>query len=104
MFGIYLRLTGDERGIGYSVYYYERYMSGSPRTRVIAVDGVEPSTETIASRKYPFVSEVFVVTRGDLPPTAPARRLRDWLLSAEGQAVVRESGYVPLPNNPRKER
>jgi len=96
MSSTFLELTGDEAGIGYSVYYYERYMSGSPRTRVIAVDSVEPSAETIASKKYPFVSEVFVVTRTDLTADAPARRLRDWLLSAEGQAVVRESGYVPL--------
>ena len=99
MSSTFLELTYNKDGIGYSVYYYERYMSGSPRTRVIAVDGVEPTPETIANRKYPFVSEVFVVTRADLPPAAPARRLRDWLLSPEGQAVVRESGYVPLAQN-----
>jgi ABC-type Fe3+ transport system substrate-binding protein len=26
-----------------------------------------------------------------------AVRLRDWLLTPEGQALVKESGYVPAP-------
>jgi phosphate transport system substrate-binding protein len=71
-------------------------MSGSPRTRTIAVDGVEPTYETIRQRKYPYTTEVFVVTRKGIVPTDPAARLRNWLLSPEGQSVVRESGYVPL--------
>jgi phosphate transport system substrate-binding protein len=93
----FLELTDNENGIGYSVYNYERYMSGSPRTRTIPVDGVEPSAETIAARKYPYVSEVLVVTRKGDQPDSPAIKMRDWLLSPEGQSIVHESGYVPLP-------
>jgi phosphate transport system substrate-binding protein len=95
MSSTFLQLTNDEEGIGYSVYYYERFMSGSPRTRTIAVDGVQPDYDSIRERKYPFLSEVLVVTRKGLAANSPAKRLRDWLLSSEGQAVVRESGYVP---------
>jgi phosphate transport system substrate-binding protein len=91
----YLQITSDELGIGYSVYYYEHFMSGSPRTRMIAVDGIEPNPETIGGRKYPYVSEVFVVTRNGLPSDSPAAKLGAWLLSPEGQLVVRASGYVP---------
>ena len=93
----YSALTGDSNGIAYSVFYYEHFMSGSPYTRTIAVDGVKPTTETIGSGKYPYVTKVYVVTREDEPVDSGARRLRDWLLSPEGQAVVEESGYVPLP-------
>lgn len=92
----FLWLTSDEKGIGYSVYYYEHFMSGSPRTQMIAVDGIEPNPETIATRKYPYVSEVFVVTRKGLPISSPTAKLRAWLLSPEGQSVVLASGYVPL--------
>jgi phosphate transport system substrate-binding protein len=95
MSSVYLELSSDPSGIGYSVYYYEHYMTGGSRTKMIAVDGVEPTFETIRDRKYPYTCEVFVVTRKGLEPEAPARKLRDWLRSAEGQAVVRESGYVP---------
>ena len=102
MGGPFVVLHGAKNGLAYSVYYYERYMAGSARTKVIAVDGVEPTDDSIRTRKYPFVSEVLIVTRKDLDPKAPAARLRDWLLSPEGQAVVYESGYVPLPANSSK--
>jgi phosphate transport system substrate-binding protein len=99
MSSVFLELTSDKGGLAYSVYYYERFMSGSPRTRTIAVDGAEPTFDTIRRRKYPYATEVFAVTRKGIDPQAPAARLRDWLLSAEGQSVVRESGYVPLITN-----
>lgn len=95
----YLELTYNAKGLGYSVYYYEQFMSGSPRTRTIAVDGIEPNHDTIARRQYPYVTEILVVTRQGLDAKAPAARLRNWLLSREGQAVVRESGYVPLSSD-----
>jgi phosphate transport system substrate-binding protein len=78
------------------VHYYEQYMIGSAATKSIAIDGVLPSFESIQARTYPHVSEVFVAIRKNEPEGAPARQLRDWLLSEEGQSVVRESGYVPL--------
>ena len=71
-------------------------MAGSAYTRNLAVDGVEPTFETIRDRKYPYAAEVLVVTRKGMDPAAPAARWRAWLMSPEGQAVVRESGYVPI--------
>jgi phosphate transport system substrate-binding protein len=96
MSGVYLALTSDKQGIAYSVHYYEQFMAGSPCTRTIAVDGVEPSYDSIGQGKYPFTAEVLVVIRKGLDQSTAAVRLRDWLRSPEGQAVVRESGYVPI--------
>jgi phosphate transport system substrate-binding protein len=96
MSSVFLELSRSEWGLGYSVYYYERYMSGSARTRTIAVDGVEPTADTIRRRTYPFVAEVYVVTRKGIPADSPTANWRNWVLSSEGQAVVQESGYVPI--------
>jgi phosphate transport system substrate-binding protein len=96
MSSVFLELTRNKKGIAFSLFYYEQFMSGSPRTRTIAVDGVRPSAKSIADRSYPFLSEVFVVTRRGIADDSPAAKLRSWLLSPEGQALVRESGYVPL--------
>jgi phosphate transport system substrate-binding protein len=96
MTGPYVALTRDKGGLAYSVYYYERFMSGSPRTRVVAVDGVQPTAETLRTRAYPNTTAVFAVTRKGLDPASPAGRWRAWLLSAEGQTVVAASGYVPI--------
>jgi phosphate transport system substrate-binding protein len=96
MAGPFNRLTQDKQGLAYSVFFYEQRMAISRATKLIAVDGIMPTTETIRARAYPYVSEVYVVIRRGMEERSPARRLRDWLLSDEGQAVVTESGYVPV--------
>ncbi len=95
MGGPFSRLTQDPQGIGYSIYYYDHFMAASPYTRPLAIDGVEPNAETIASGAYPWVTSVYVAYREGEAADSPAMRLMRWLLTPEGQTVVRESGYVP---------
>jgi len=96
MAGPYNRVTGIAGAVGYSVYYYEHFMAASPFTRVVAIDGVEPTAATIAAGTYPWVTPVHAVYRDGEPADSPGMRLLRWLTTAEGQAVVRESGYVPM--------
>ncbi len=96
MGGPYIALTHNENGLAYSVYYYEHFMAGSPNTELMAVDGVKPSYSAIQSGKYPYVTKVYAIVRDTGQTNPGAIQLRDWLLSPEGQKVVRESGYVPL--------
>jgi phosphate transport system substrate-binding protein len=96
MAGPYNRVTREPQSLGYSVYYYERYMALSPYTQIVAIDGVEPTAETIASGKYPYTCGVYAAYRPDEPVTSPAMKLLTWLVSPEGQAIIRESGYVPV--------
>ena len=93
---VFLELNEHKTGIAYSVRYYEHFMSGSAETRAIAIDNIEPTFETIQNRRYPLLAEVFVVVRKDAKPESPERQLYRWLLSPEGQAVVQQSGYVPI--------
>ena len=96
MGGPFNRVHHDEQGLGYSVFYYEQWMNMGKATKLIAADGVMPTSETIADGRYPFTAEVYVVVRKGMRPSAPAMYLRDWLLSEEGQTIVAESRYVPL--------
>lgn len=89
-------ISSDPYGIGYSVYFYEQFMAPNELLKLCRVDGVVPDFESIQSREYIFTTEVYAVIRADLSPESVAYRLRDWVLSSEGQAVVAESGYVPL--------
>ena len=89
------QLTMDRGGIAYSIHYYERFMAASPYTRSLAIDGVEPTAESIASGAYPWSTRVYAAWREGEPELAPAMRLLRWLRSPEGQAVVAESGYIP---------
>ncbi len=96
MAGPYNRVTQAPLALGYSVYYYEHFMAMSAFTRTIAIDGVEPTAHTIASGTYPLTTLVYASYRESDQPDAPGRRLLAWLLSDEGQRLVRESGYVPV--------
>ncbi len=116
----------NEAGLAYTVYFYEKFMAArrwpagidasddpsddqkdtEPRERmrkVIAINGVKPTFDTIAARRYPLTTPVYVVIRRDTPAGHRARELRDWLLSPAGQQVVAASGYVPIAL-PEKDR
>lgn len=86
----------NRRAICYSVYYYVRNMAANPAARLVAIDGVLPGSESIASGRYPLVTDVLVVVRAGSGGDTPAIRLRDWLLTADGQRAVEEAGYVPV--------
>ena len=95
MEGIISRLAeydNSNSALGYSVYYYASNMYAMPNLKFLKIDGVEPTNETIGSGEYPLVHDFYCVTAGHSGPAALA--VRDWLVSAEGQAFVEECGYV----------
>ena len=84
-------------GIGYSVYYYAKTMYGSDKIRLLKVNGVEPTSETIRDNSYPLIVNYYIVTRKD-DASESTRRLKEYLLSQEGQKYVDESGLVSIVN------
>ena len=82
--------------IGYTVYYYAHDMKMADGLKIIAVDGVQPSAETIRSREYPFINDSYVVIKAGLSDDDPAKILYDWILSDEGQRLVAHEGYVSI--------
>lgn len=82
--------------IGYSVYYYASEMYGNPNLRLLSVDGVEPSKETIADGSYSLLNEFYLAIRADEPVGSAARRLRDWILGDDGRRAFEETNYVPI--------
>jgi len=89
--------------LGYTMYYYIANMYSAPTIRVLSVDGIAPSTETIATGDYPLCTTYCAVLRADTPADHPARRLVEWLLSPEGQRVAVDAGYAPLEPIPAPE-
>jgi phosphate transport system substrate-binding protein len=97
MMGPIHAIADDRWGIGYSVYYYAMFIFPHEQVKLIAIDGVEPTSDNIAKRSYPLTTEVYAVVREGMPEDSTAIMLRNWLLTKEGQAAIAESGYVPLP-------
>ena len=81
--------------IGYSVYYYVTEMYLREGIKLLAIDGVAPSNETIASGEYPYTQCNYAVIRKDEKEDSPARQLFDFLTTPEGKALMAAQGYVP---------
>jgi phosphate transport system substrate-binding protein len=57
--------------------------------------GVAPTIETVTSGSYPISRELYWFTNGK--PEGRIKQLVNWVLSAEGQQIADEVGYVRLP-------
>ncbi len=102
MSGPFYSLRHDKDGIGYTMYYYDQFMAAFPEVGMFSVNGVLPSSESIGSGDYPFVTHVYVSHLESLPEDSVEASIRDWILTPEGQAVVAESGYVPIGELPNQ--
>lgn len=85
---------GTGSAIGFSVYYYADKMKSDPNLKMIQVEGVSPSNESIEDNSYPLVNDFYIAIRAAEENNSPARELRDWLLSDKGKALLEEEGYV----------
>lgn len=79
--------------IGYSYLYYVNKLVESSGIRVLAINGIAPTTENLQSGIYPYTVNYYAVYRkGDSNTEA----FVNWLISDAGQLAVRQAGYVPL--------
>ncbi|MFS0689681.1 PstS family phosphate ABC transporter substrate-binding protein [Sporosarcina sp. 179-K 8C2 HS] len=80
--------------IGYTFRYYSTQMVKNNKIRLLAVNGVEPTVDTIRSGEYPITNEFYAITAGSDNPHVEA--FIEWILSNEGQEIIRKTGYVPI--------
>ena len=80
--------------IGYSVYYYAEDMRMAEGMKIISIEGIEPTDETIGRDVYPFINPYFAVISAEAEENT--RVLYDWLVSTDGQMVLEMQGYVPV--------
>ncbi|MEI4770134.1 substrate-binding domain-containing protein [Psychrobacillus sp. FJAT-51614] len=83
-----------KNAIGYTFHFYSTEMVGNEKIKLLEIDGVEPTKETIRSGAYPIASEFYIVTAGSENPNV--EKLIEWILSEQGQELVEKAGYVPI--------
>lgn len=83
-----------KNAIGYTFRYYSTQMVKNNKIRLLAVNGVEPTVDTIRSGDYPITNEFYAVTAGSDNPHVEA--FIEWVLSDEGQEIIKKTGYVPI--------
>ena len=91
-----------KNAIGFSFRYYSTEMVRNGDIRLLALNGVEPTRETIRDGSYPIASEFYAVTSSPIGAPAPQETnthiaaFLDWILSPEGQTIIEKTGYVGI--------
>lgn len=90
-------------GLGYSIYYYfnnmDLFYDTATNLKLLKIDGVYPTDETIADKSYPLSNNTYVVIRKDSAQDSKARRFAKFMLTPSGQECVKLAGFGPLENN-----
>jgi len=93
--GIIAEVSDNPNTIGYDGLGYV-----TPEVKLIAVakDNKStfeyPSIETVNNNTYPIARDLYMYTAGQ--PVGALKDYIDWILSAEGQVIVANLGFVPI--------
>ncbi len=85
----------DPKSIGYGGIAYAKGIHHAMVKKDNNTAPVEPSMENVLSGKYPISRYLYWYTAGE--PAGEMKKLVDWVLGPEGQKLVQEVGYYPLP-------
>jgi phosphate transport system substrate-binding protein len=64
--------------------------------KALRINGMEPSAETVVSGVYPIARPLFMFTNGYPKLGSHAHRFVTLYLTADGQEIVEEIGFVPM--------
>ncbi len=84
-----------KNAIGYSFRYYLQRMNADKAVTVLAVDGTEPSIETIQDGTYPITASLYAITVAN-PKKETVSQMIAWMKAEQGQELVEKVGYVPI--------
>lgn len=88
--------------IGYTFRFYANEMAANDQIRLLSLNGVFPSKETIRDGSYPISSSFYAVTASPIGEPAPQETnpdlaaFLDWCGGPQGQWLVEQVGYVGL--------
>lgn len=72
------------------------FYNTSTEFKLLSIDGVEPTDDTIADGTYPLSNNTYIVIRKDTPPDSPARRMVEFMLTEAGQQCVENARFGRL--------
>jgi phosphate transport system substrate-binding protein len=83
-------ITGSDKAIGYLGFSYAE----SGDLGVLTYEGVSPDVKNIKSGSYPLARHLYFYTLG--LPTPCSQKFIDFVLSADGQKIAADNGFIPL--------
>jgi phosphate transport system substrate-binding protein len=90
-----LAVAGDRDALGYvSIGSALIAQKDGTSIKLLSLDGVEATTETVHNGRYPLKRPLNLVTKG--APSGLARAFIDFILGLEGRELIVHEGFVPL--------
>lgn len=84
-------VSGNPNAIGYA-----SVASANDTVKMVSVEGVAPSTETIQSGEYKVQRNFVLVTKKDTSLSQAAQEFFDFATSEEADSLITEAGAVPV--------
>ena len=85
----------DAAALGYTYLYYLNELVDNDMIKVLMVNGIAPTDENIRSGLYPYATAYYAVYRAE-DENGTAGAFTRWMISGEGQACVKQAGYIPV--------
>lgn len=82
-------VKGDSNAVGYI-----SLASVNGDTKAVKINGVAPSEQTVSDGTYKITRPFIFLTKGN--PTGEVKKFIDWVMSPEGQSIVKQAGAVPV--------
>lgn len=90
--------NGEDDAIGYTFKYFLEGLHQEQNVKILSIDGVEPTAENIKSKTYPLSTYLYCVTLKS-NEKENVQKLKDYLLSPQGQYIIEQTGYCSLSNS-----
>ena len=84
--------------IGYSFLFFSTKMVKNNQIKLLSVNGVYPSRETIQDESYPFFESFYAIYADTGEKNENIEPFIKWILSGQGQELIQKTGYTPVKN------
>lgn len=81
----------NKNGVGYVGLAYIK----AGGVKVVPIDGVLPSVQSVHAKTYPYARPTFYYTNGE--PGGLAKEFLSFTIGSGGQKIVQQVGFVPIP-------
>lgn len=85
-----------ENALGYSFLHFATEMINRKEIKLLQVNSVYPSKETIQNESYPLCDVFYAVYVEKNDINKNVRPFIRWIVSQEGQEIIEKTGYVPI--------
>ncbi|MEH7747265.1 substrate-binding domain-containing protein [Neobacillus drentensis] len=85
-----------DNSIGFSFRFFATGMKANTDIKLLAINGIEPTPENIASGKYPFTASLYAITVKDNKKMQTIQPFLKWMQGPQGQEIVEDIGYIKV--------